>query len=71
MMAPAKTRREFLRELGRYPLLAGLLVVGGVVATRRRDAAACWPVRVCHDCQAFTDCRLPKAQAARTNLNPL
>ncbi len=64
----AHSRRAFLRDCIRYPILAGLTLVGGLLTLRRGDPTRYWPClkqRVCQGCGAFTVCRLPQALAAR------
>jgi hypothetical protein len=63
-----RNRRAFLRACARYPILAGLAVMGGVLAMRRADPSApvpCLKQRVCQGCGAFADCSLPQAVATR------
>ena len=61
-------RREFLRDCVRYPLLAGLAALGGLVAWRRGEVGSselCLKQRVCRGCGLLPECVLPQAQAAR------
>lgn len=61
-------RREFLRDCIRYPLLAGLAVLGGVLALRKGDpnfVETCVKQRVCRGCGLFMDCAKPQALATR------
>lgn len=63
-------RRAFLRALARYPLLAGLVLLGGALAVRRQGnspAAACLKQRVCRDCALYSGCELPQAVSARNS----
>ncbi len=67
-VAPLQDRREFLRACVRYPVLAGLAVVGGVLLTRRdnpENPALCVKRRVCDSCRVFATCDRPQAKAAR------
>lgn len=64
------SRRAFLRDCIRYPILAGLAVVGGMLALRKGDPnfiEPCLKQRVCRDCGLFRDCAKPQAAAARKN----
>ena len=61
-------RRAFLRDCVRYPLLAGLAVLGGVLALRKGDpnfVEPCVKQRVCRGCGLFGDCAKPQAVATR------
>jgi hypothetical protein len=65
-----RDRRAFLRGLARYPVLAGLALLGGVLAWRRQgdsSAAACLKQRVCRDCALYSGCELPRAMTSRRN----
>jgi hypothetical protein len=65
---PGSSRRAFLRACARYPILAGLALLGGGLALRRPDQAVavpCLKQRVCRGCGAFAGCVLPQAVAAR------
>jgi hypothetical protein len=65
---PSETRRAFLSSCIRYPILAGLAVLGGTLALRQGDpnyAEPCLKQRVCRDCGLFHDCAKPQAQATR------
>jgi hypothetical protein len=67
---PGSNRRAFLRACARYPILAGLALLGGVLALRRDDASAtvpCLKQRACSGCGAFAGCALPQAVATRKN----
>jgi len=61
-------RRDFLRACVRYPLLAGLTILGTVLVLRKGDpdfAETCLKQRVCQSCGSFHDCALPRAAMAR------
>ena len=61
-------RREFLRDCVRYPVLAGLAALGGLVAWRRGvpgSVELCLKQRVCRACGLLPECALPQAKAAR------
>lgn len=65
-----RDRRAFLRGLARYPVLAGLVLLGSTLAARRQGdspAAACLKQRVCRDCSLYSGCGLPQAVNARSN----
>jgi hypothetical protein len=62
------TRREFLRDCLRYPVAAGLVALGGVLALRQADPSRpvpCLKQRVCRGCQLFDDCDLPQARETK------
>lgn len=62
------SRREFVRTCGRCSLLAGIAVLGGLLALRKPGAGgveACLKRRPCHGCNLFADCAKPEAVSAR------
>ena len=62
------TRREFLRACLRYPVLAGLGVLGGLLAMRGLRYTGfepCIKSRVCRSCQLFVNCEKPQAVETR------
>ena len=64
-------RREFLRAAVRLPLLAGLALVGGVLAERRRQpGAVCTQQLVCRDCRLLDACLLPQAAPFKPRNQP-
>jgi hypothetical protein len=67
---PANSRRAFLRACVRYPILAGLAVLGGALALRKAApslAEPCVKQRACRNCRLVEDCVWPQAVAARRN----
>jgi hypothetical protein len=70
-MAVESTRREFFRACFRYPVLAGLGVLGGVLAMRglqSNGVVPCIKSRVCRDCGLFVNCEKPQASEARNSV---
>ena len=68
MNPPPQPRRAFLRDCIRYPILAGLAVLGGALALRKGDpnfVESCVKQRVCRGCGLFADCAKPQAVATR------
>ena len=62
------SRREFFRTCARGLGLAGLGLVGGVLAARRAErvgAESCENSGVCRGCPAYSGCGLPQALSAR------
>ncbi len=60
------SRREFLSGLVRYGLTGGLLLgAGGLILRRAGEGANCRRQVACADCEAFSDCPLSPAVAAR------
>jgi len=63
-----ESRRAFVRDCVRYPVLAGLAVLGGWLALKKSDpslAEPCVMSRVCRGCKLFDNCSLPQAAATR------
>ncbi len=57
------TRREFLREIGRYGM--GLLLGGGIAMLLNRDREKCINQGLCRGCSRFEGCHLPQAMSAK------
>ncbi len=57
------TRREFLRDIGRYGV--ALLLGGGVGALMTRNSEECINQGICRGCGAFEACHLPQALSAK------
>jgi hypothetical protein len=69
MMAEQQSRREFVRGMFRGAWLAGLAGLCGWLLTGRQGKA-CHRPGICGGCPAFSRCRLPKAQSARSRTAP-
>jgi hypothetical protein len=63
-----RTRREFVRCVGRGAALGALAALTGYLAARPRPDdtdVPCASIRTCRDCGWFNDCALPRADRAR------
>ncbi len=66
-----RTRREFLRGIGRGMALSAVACAAAALAARRNSGGArlkgqtCVNNGVCRGCAAFSDCCLPQALSAK------
>ena len=58
-----KTRREFIRSLGRCAA-AGAVVGGAILLARKPSARGCGERTPCRSCRLLGQCDLPEAKAA-------
>ncbi|MBI2433510.1 MAG: hypothetical protein HYV26_11630 [Candidatus Hydrogenedentes bacterium] len=56
------SRHEFLHDLGRAGLLAGLAGAGAAALHGRRDVSECFNHNYCDSCWAYNGCSLPEKQ---------
>ena len=64
-------RRDFFRACVRYPLLAALAGLTGVLASRRATTPAlgeCLKLRLCRECRIIQRCDRPPAVKFRATL---
>ena len=71
LMNDRQNRREFVRELGRYPMLALLTMVGAILVSRRwrmAEGDRCRQRTPCQECRELSACRLPPALSLKNHL---
>ena len=64
-------RRDFLRSLGRYLMLGGLVCAGGILAVKSRSAASegkSVDIGVCRSCLILNTCDKPTALLAKEEM---
>ena len=59
-MDELQSRHEFLQQLGRAGLMAGLLGVSAAALHGRREVSECFNHNYCNTCWAFNGCSLPE-----------
>ena len=67
-----QSRREFLRGIGRYLLLGGLISTSGVLIARRKMASAedkSIDISVCRNCTFLRRCEQPDALLAKKEMS--
>lgn len=64
MTGPKKTRREFIRSLGRTTALSAV-VGGGILLAAKSASRECEETTPCKKCKLLGRCDLPEAQAQR------
>lgn len=71
MTTSQQGRREFFRDLARNVAVAGMALLGGVMAHRHRSGVGiasrqtCVARRSCRDCRKLGGCGVPRARSAR------
>ena len=54
-------RREFLKNVTRGSILAGLGLVTGTLLLKEKSKSSCNDNFICNSCRKLSDCKLPEA----------
>jgi hypothetical protein len=55
-------RREFIKNVTRGSIIAGLGLVTGVLLLREKKSEPCDYSFICNSCRKLSDCKLPEAK---------